>query len=66
MPLRFCHPEQTDDPGWFLHLDDILPRMLSRNQLLPVLIQFGDGGLLGLQTLADEVLYEEGQLARMH
>lgn len=40
--------------------------MLSRNQLLPVLIQFGDGGLLGLQTLADEVLHEEGLLARLH
>lgn len=36
--------------------------MLGRNQLLSVLVQFGDGGLLGLQAFADEVLLsEEGQ-----
>lgn len=45
-----------------LYLDDILPRVPSRNQLLSVLVQLGDGGLLGLQTFADEVLLREGPL----
>lgn len=39
-----------------LYLDDILPRMCRGDQLLSVVVQLGDGGLLRLQTFTDEVL----------
>ena len=40
-----------------LYLDDILSWMVLSDEFLSILIQFCDAGLLGLQALADEVLW---------
>ncbi len=38
------------------HLNHVLPWMVRGSQLLSIIIQLGDGSLLGLQTFTDEVL----------
>lgn len=51
------HPHLTQLSALMIaYRNDVLPWMVRGDQLLPVVIQLGDGGLLGLQTLADEVL----------
>lgn len=61
MGYLFPPTPHLDTAQWssfmILYLNDILPRMLSSNQLLSIIIQFGDGGLFGLQTFTDEVLW---------
>lgn len=50
--------------GWTsLYLNNILRWMVRSNQLLSILIQLGDCGLLGLQTFGNEVLLRQDKCA---
>lgn len=46
--------------GGYLH--NILPWMVGGNQLFSIIVQLGDGALLGLQTFTDEILLVETNL----
>lgn len=41
-----------------VYLNNMFAWVLSSNQLLSILVQFGDGSLLGLETFTDKVLSE--------
>lgn len=63
MPVTVCLPHALPplcpQKMWTkVYLNNIFPWVLRSNQLLSILVQFGDGSLLGLETFTDKVLSE--------